>query len=254
LNTTNLHKQTSAISPIIATLLLILIAIAAGVIVYAYVVGFIGSSTSNSGGSTATLSIDQLTMSSKTASFPVTAYVRNEGPTSEAFNTGFYVKGSSLNTALDPAISVSVASGTLTIVSLSTISLAYLSATSVTVSIGGLSCSTAVTATVSAFGVSGTATCSSTPTTQTATLLGLGATVSSTFAASTSTSITTVSSVVIGVPVTIGTLTVSLNNVFDFTLAPAGAQASNILSSGSTYTFQAIGTDGGSAALSAKAS
>ena len=57
MNTNNLLKQKKGISPIIATLLLILIAIAAGVIVYAYVVGFIGSSTSNSGGTTDTLSM-----------------------------------------------------------------------------------------------------------------------------------------------------------------------------------------------------
>jgi FlaG/FlaF family flagellin (archaellin) len=41
--------NTSAISPIIATLLLIIIAIAAGVVIYAYVAGFIGDSTQNSG-------------------------------------------------------------------------------------------------------------------------------------------------------------------------------------------------------------
>ena len=59
MNRNNLMKERKGISPIIATLLLILIAIAAGVIVYAYVIGFIGNSTSNSGGTTNTLSIDQ---------------------------------------------------------------------------------------------------------------------------------------------------------------------------------------------------
>jgi flagellin-like protein len=54
----NLEKiQRKGISPIIATLLLILIAIAAGVIVYAYVVGFIGNSTTNPGGATSVLQI-----------------------------------------------------------------------------------------------------------------------------------------------------------------------------------------------------
>jgi flagellin-like protein len=43
------HKK--AISPIIATLLLILIAIAAGVVVYAYVIGFVGNTTPNPQGS-----------------------------------------------------------------------------------------------------------------------------------------------------------------------------------------------------------
>lgn len=45
----NLIKRKKGISPIIATLLLILIAIAAGVIVYAYVVGFIGNSVNQNG-------------------------------------------------------------------------------------------------------------------------------------------------------------------------------------------------------------
>ncbi|MDG7000509.1 MAG: hypothetical protein JRN15_15555, partial [Nitrososphaerota archaeon] len=103
-----------------------------------------------------------------------------------------------------------------------------------------------------AFGVSGTATCSSTPTTQSTTLTGLGATVSSTFAASTSTSITAVASVVIGLPITAGTLSESVNSVFQFTLATSGAQSSSILSSGQTYTVQVTGTDGASTTASAK--
>ena len=50
-------KERRAISPIIATLLLILIAIAAGVVVYAYVIGFVGNSTTNPGGAQSTISI-----------------------------------------------------------------------------------------------------------------------------------------------------------------------------------------------------
>jgi len=50
-------KERKAISPIIATLLLILIAIAAGVVVYAYVIGFVGNSTTNPGGAQSTISV-----------------------------------------------------------------------------------------------------------------------------------------------------------------------------------------------------
>ena len=53
-----IRKERRAISPIIATLLLILIAIAAGVVVYAYVIGFIGNSTGNTGNNTSVISID----------------------------------------------------------------------------------------------------------------------------------------------------------------------------------------------------
>ena len=51
-------KERRAISPIIATLLLILIAIAAGVVVYAYVIGFVGNSTQNTGNNVAVISVD----------------------------------------------------------------------------------------------------------------------------------------------------------------------------------------------------
>jgi archaeal type IV pilus assembly protein PilA len=51
-------KERRAISPIIATLLLILIAIAAGVVVYAYVIGFVGNTTQNTGNNVAVISVD----------------------------------------------------------------------------------------------------------------------------------------------------------------------------------------------------
>jgi len=82
------ERKQKAISPIIATLLLILIAIAAGVVVYAYVIGFVGSSTGGSPVGTSQISIDTATGSS--ASSSVTAFVRNIGGSS-AVLTAFYV-------------------------------------------------------------------------------------------------------------------------------------------------------------------
>src|SRR5271166_4822029 len=93
-------SKKKAISPIIATLLLILIAIAAGVVVYAYVIGFVGNSTGNTGGSQNQLSLDQVSVASATSSFPVTAFVRNLGPSTESFDVGFYVKSSTLSTQM----------------------------------------------------------------------------------------------------------------------------------------------------------
>ena len=93
--------EKKAISPIIATLLLILIAIAAGVVVYAYVIGFVGNSTGNTGSNQNQISIDQVSVASATASFPVTAFVRNLGPSVESFDVGFYAKSSTLNTQSD---------------------------------------------------------------------------------------------------------------------------------------------------------
>ena len=57
------REKEKAISPIIATLLLILIAIAAGVVVYAYVIGFIGNSTSNSGATTSVIQVNSACIS-----------------------------------------------------------------------------------------------------------------------------------------------------------------------------------------------
>lgn len=56
-------KKRSGISPIIATLLLILIAIASGVVVYAYVIGFVGNSTSNTGGAQSVLELTNACLS-----------------------------------------------------------------------------------------------------------------------------------------------------------------------------------------------
>lgn len=77
----NLQKiqKKKGISPIIATLLLILIAIAAGVIVYAYVVGFIGSQSP----SAPQVGTDQLTITAvtNTSDTSLTVYVQNVGQT-----------------------------------------------------------------------------------------------------------------------------------------------------------------------------
>ena len=79
------REKKSGISPIIATLLLILIAIAAGVVVYAYVIGFVGNSTSNTGNAQSVISIDNFCASaSGKCSAGTQAYalvIRNVGST-----------------------------------------------------------------------------------------------------------------------------------------------------------------------------
>ncbi len=84
------RERKSAISPIIATLLLILIAIAAGVVVYAYVIGFVGNSTGNTGGSQSVISIDNFCASASGKCSGTQAYsivVRNVGTTTIAAGT-----------------------------------------------------------------------------------------------------------------------------------------------------------------------
>ncbi len=178
MNSKDICRQKKAISPIIATLLLILIAIAAGVVGYAYVVGFIGNSTTNSGGATNTLSVDQLTLTSKATSSPVTIFVRNLGPSTESLNTGFYLKGSALNDQLAPAFVVSGAGATDTITAVSAV---YASATSLTVTVTG--CSSTDVMTVKAFGASANAACATGVATITLSIASSGFTVSTTFSA-----------------------------------------------------------------------
>ncbi len=86
------RSNRNAISPIIATLLLILIAIAAGVVVYAYVLGFVGNSTSNTGNSQSVISVDNFCISvagskcGATTTY-VSLTIRNVGTTTIASGT-----------------------------------------------------------------------------------------------------------------------------------------------------------------------
>ena len=88
-----IQEKRKGISPIIATLLLILIAIAAGVIVYAYVIGFIGNSTTNSGGAISVVSVDNFCAGKTTGDCGVTGtgvfsvVIRNVGTVAISITT-----------------------------------------------------------------------------------------------------------------------------------------------------------------------
>ena len=82
------RERKSAISPIIATLLLILIAIAAGVVVYAYVLGFVGNSTSNSGNNTSVISIPNFCISASTNCNAAAYYVSVQNTGSVSISSG----------------------------------------------------------------------------------------------------------------------------------------------------------------------
>jgi archaeal type IV pilus assembly protein PilA len=257
-----INKKSKAISPIIATLLLILIAIAAGVVVYAYVIGFVGNSTGNTGSTQNDISIDQVYIASATTSFPSTVYVRNLGPAVESFDVGFYLKSSTLSSQLAPAVSLqgNTVGATITVTS---VTLAYASATTVTVTVATTAC-TATTDEifVNGFGVTqqtttGSCTVSGAGTlTATLTLTG-GLQVSSAYTGSATglaLSVLQTAASVVGVSTAAGAWKISLNTVGEFTLAQPGKQTTNPLTSGQTYTLTVTGTDGASTALSAKSS
>ncbi|HYB02985.1 MAG TPA: archaellin/type IV pilin N-terminal domain-containing protein [Nitrososphaerales archaeon] len=262
-------KQKKAISPIIATLLLILIAIAAGVVVYAYVIGFVGNSTSNAGGSTDSLSVDQLYLTHVTTSAPVTAYVRNLGPSSESYNNGFTLKTTNLNLILGPAVTVLVTlGGTTPAATIASVALAYVSATSISVAVTlAAACTgTAPTIALTVNGLGGTAgtlaatSCSGGAGPYSATITALSVTASSTFAAATGAalalSVVSGTTYTFGTSVSLGTLSSAVNTVAALTLAPQTTTSNvntNPLSAGTTYTIQVTGTDGASTTSSNKA-
>ena len=159
------QKKTRAVSVIIAVLILILIAIAAAVLVYAYASTYVGNSLQNPNTSDS-LSIDNLlassgysgsTSSCKTKNcFPILSFVRNLGPASEAFTTGFFLSSSTFSEPVVPTLLISDAGPTLsgqdalTGVSLSGTGSVLTVTLTVTCGTG------ASTINVQAFGVSGT--------------------------------------------------------------------------------------------------
>jgi flagellin-like protein len=88
--TKNMLKSKKAISPILATLLLIVIAVAAIVVTYAWIMTYMGSATSQAG---VLLSKDAVSWPTNTT---IVVYVRNTG-TSDATIDAVYVGTSAAN-------------------------------------------------------------------------------------------------------------------------------------------------------------
>lgn len=81
-------RNKKGVSPIIATLLLIVIAVAAGVVTYSFVMGFIGGAGGQSG-TTGQINIESAVINNATTT---TAYVRNTGSKNVNITTA-YVDG-----------------------------------------------------------------------------------------------------------------------------------------------------------------
>jgi flagellin-like protein len=72
-----LFRGKRAFSPVIASLILMLIAVAAGVVVYAYVMGWLGGATGAPGGTQGEMQFDSIKIDASDST--VTMYVRNTG-------------------------------------------------------------------------------------------------------------------------------------------------------------------------------
>ncbi|MEM0100847.1 MAG: archaellin/type IV pilin N-terminal domain-containing protein [Candidatus Methanomethyliaceae archaeon] len=84
-------KNKKAISPIIATLLLIVITVAAAVVTYTFVMGFVGTGTATTGAAQGQLSYDSFSVNGTSYS-SITIYLRNIGGKAVVLNA-VYVDG-----------------------------------------------------------------------------------------------------------------------------------------------------------------
>ena len=108
-------RDKRAFSPVIAALILMLIAVAAGVVVYGYVMGWLGGATNVPPGTKGELQFDSLYA---TAGSPgaITTYVRNVGQ-KELTLSRVYVNGGNMTFALsDYTLSVGEVSGEITVI------------------------------------------------------------------------------------------------------------------------------------------
>jgi hypothetical protein len=105
-----IFRSKTAFSAVIASLILMLIAVAAGVVVYAYVMGWIGNA-SQSSANTGVMSIDSVTAS--VTNSQVKIYLRNSGG-SDLVLDKFYIAGTAVTntTALTSTTEKLVVQGT----------------------------------------------------------------------------------------------------------------------------------------------
>lgn len=97
----NFKKNTKAISPVIATLLMIAVAVVASLVAYAWVMGYIGFQTEKTGNA---IQVQSMTIGA-TNPRAITVYVQNIGDSSIQFSTNLAVY---VNGTMVPAASVSV--------------------------------------------------------------------------------------------------------------------------------------------------
>jgi flagellin-like protein len=126
MRTINLRRNKKGVSPIIATLLLIVIAVAAAVVTYAFVTGFIGTATSQSTQQGA-MSIDtgNVVGGVPVGGSTITVYVRNTGTKAETLTTVYVdnvlmVNGAPITITLPGAALAPGATGTVSVASTAT--------------------------------------------------------------------------------------------------------------------------------------
>lgn len=118
-----LLRNMRAFSPVIAAIILMLIAVAAGVVVYGYVMGWLGAATNVPSSTKGELQFDSLYASA--GSGTITVYVRNVGQ-KELTLSRVYVDGANQTfTLTDYTLSVGEVSGSISVSHSMTAGLTY---------------------------------------------------------------------------------------------------------------------------------
>ena len=126
MNTTvkRILREKKAFSPVIAALILMLIAVAAGVVVYGYVMGWLGGATNVPPAAKGELQFDSLYAAGGSPG-SITVYVRNVGQ-KEVTLSRVYVGGQNKTfTLTDYVLSVNEVSGTISVSHTMTTGLTY---------------------------------------------------------------------------------------------------------------------------------
>jgi flagellin-like protein len=114
----NFHRNTKAISPVIATLLMIAIAVVASLVAYAWVMGYMNFTTQKTGNA---IQIQSMVIDSVSNPQKVTFYVQNVGTGLVQFesNIGVYINGQKVTVA--PTITGTDTNGALPVGSTATV-------------------------------------------------------------------------------------------------------------------------------------
>jgi FlaG/FlaF family flagellin (archaellin) len=112
MNYRKFRKNMTAISPIISVLLMIAIAVVASLVVYAWVMGYIGYQTGKTGDA---VQIQSVNMAGDSLS---TVYLQNTGSTTVTVNPFVFVNGQEYAATLNPA--TPLAEGSTSTITLST--------------------------------------------------------------------------------------------------------------------------------------
>ena len=103
-----LLRAKRAFSPVIASLILMLLAVAAGVVVYSYVMGWLGGATQNPGGQKGELQFDSIYATASDNVIKI--YVRNIGGKDLTLSDSIYVQGTKFTNATTLTTSLTVGS------------------------------------------------------------------------------------------------------------------------------------------------